>query len=484
VQVASTATASTRSAAIRRELGHPVLDGDGHIVELLPVFLDFVRDHGHGDLADRLVRRRAIEDLSLDDRRAGGILPHSWHVPASTEYYATITSPQRYHDRLFEEAGIDFAILYPTMGISFLQLLDDEQRITLCRLYNELMVEQYRPFADRFTVAALIPMNTPAEALAALDHAVDLGSKVGLIASHVHRPLPGQPLTTHDDFADIRVAEWETRGWVDTFGLDSAHDYDPVWARAIDLEMPLAAHTAGIGASDRASISNFVFNQIGHFAASGGALAKSLFLGGVPARFPRLRLALLEGGAAVGTQIYVSLVDTWKKRGGAAIERLDPRRLDSARVAELLVEHDPSLARYAPEQLVGHAGMTRARDDFAGARLTSVEDIRDQFCTAFAWGCEADDPLTGVAFDRRVTPLGATVPAFFASDLGHWDVPEFDEPLEEAYELVERGILDLDQLRDFLFVNPVRFYGSLNPDFFGGTAIEREAAALLRGDGA
>ncbi len=123
--------------------------------------------------------------------------------------------------------------------------------------------------------------------------------------------------------------------------------------------------------------------------------------------------------------------------------------------------------------------MTRVHDDFADAKITSVEDVRDRFCTNFAWGCEADDPLTGLAFDTRVTPLGATVPAFFASDLGHWDVPRFDEPLEEAYELLERGILDVDQLRDFLFVNPVRFYGSFNPSFFAGTSIEQQAAEIL-----
>ena len=120
---------------------------------------------------------------------------------------------------------------------------------------------------------------------------------------------------------------------------------------------------------------------------------------------------------------------------------------------KLLVEDDPALARYSAEQLIGARGrMTRVRDDFAAAEITSVEDIRDRFCTPFAWGCEADDPLVGIAFDQRVSPLGALVPAFFASDLGHWDVPEFDEPLEEAFELVERGILDADQLRDFLFV--------------------------------
>jgi hypothetical protein len=353
--------------------------------------------------------------------------------------------------------------------------------VTLCRLYNEFVDEMYRPYRDRFAVAALVPMNTPGEAVAALEHAHGLGAKIGLIASHVHRPAPGADWPAEDAWADVRVPEWETRGWVDTFGIDSPYDYDPVWAKAIELGLPLAAHTAGIGASDRASVSNFVFNQIGHFAAAGGALAKSLFLGGVTTRFPRLRLALLEGGAAVGVQIYVSLVANWCKRGGAAIAALNPDNLDKELLIKLLVENDPDLARYTPEQLAGPQGrMTRARDDFAAVDLTSVEDIRDRFCTNFFWGCEADDPLVGIAFDPRVTPLGALVPAFFASDLGHWDVPEFDEPLEEAFELVEHGILDSDQLRDFLFGNPVRFYGSLNPEFFAGTAIEREAAEALR----
>ena len=80
--------------------------------------------------------------------------------------------------------------------------------------------------------------------------------------------------------------------------------------------MPLAAHTAGIGFSDRASVTNFVYNQIGHFSASAAALAKSLFLGGVTRRFPELRVALLEGGAAVGVETFLGLASTWQKRGG------------------------------------------------------------------------------------------------------------------------------------------------------------------------
>jgi predicted TIM-barrel fold metal-dependent hydrolase len=461
-----------------------VLDGDGHIVELLPVFADFVGDHGCGELIENMrpqdSRGRGILDLSPEERRQGGVIPYSWHVPATTEYYATVTSPARYHERL-GEAGIDYAVLYPTMGISLLQVLAHDRRVTLCRLFNEFMAEQYRPYGDRFTVAALIPMNTPEEAVSALVHAKGLGAKVGLIASHVHRPVSGETWPPDDAWASLRVPEWETKGWVDTFGVDSLYDYDPVWAKAIELGLPLSAHTAGIGFSDRASVTNFVYNQIGHFAAAGGALAKSLFLGGVTRRFPQLRVALLEGGAAVGVEIFIALVSVWKKRGGPAIARLNPDNLDRELLAKLLVESDSRLSRYSADQLITQgAGVKEARDDFAAAELTSEEDIRDRFCTNFYWGCEADDPLVGLAFDSRVTPLGARVPAFFASDLGHWDVPEFDEPLEEAYELIEHGILDADQFRDFVFSNPVRFYGSLNPEFFAGTTIEREAAALLR----
>jgi predicted TIM-barrel fold metal-dependent hydrolase len=476
-----TQTTQSKAVRLREELGYPVLDGDGHIVELMAEFLDFVRDHGQEKLLQggMLGRRRAVEDLTLEERRRGGILPNSWHVPASTEYYATVTSPKRYHERL-PEAGIDFAVLYPSFGNPLMQLQDEEQRVGLCRLYNEFVNELYAPYQDRFTVASLVPMHTPEEGVASLEHIKSLGAKVALMPSHIHRDASGSPLPD-DEWSDVRIPQWDTRGWLDTFGVDSIHDYDPVWSKAIELQLPMAAHTAGIGNSDHASISNFVYNQIGHFAAAGAALAKSLFLDGVTTRFPDFRLALQEGGVAIGVQVYISLVANWQKRSGEAIKGLNPENLDKERLVELMVESEPHRAKYTPQQLTGQLGgtMTRVRDDYEKADIHSVEDIRDRFVDNFVWGCEADDPLVGVSFDSRITPLGAQVPAIFASDLGHWDVPEFDEPLEEAYELVEKGILDETQLRTFLFENPLRFYGSLNPDFFKGTVLEQAAAAEL-----
>ena len=87
--MAQSTQAQTRSARLRVELGHPVLDGDGHIVELMAVFIDYVRDHGHGKLLSGFLNRpRAIEDLTMEERRAGGVLPNSWHVPSKADYYA------------------------------------------------------------------------------------------------------------------------------------------------------------------------------------------------------------------------------------------------------------------------------------------------------------------------------------------------------------------------------------------------------------
>jgi hypothetical protein len=38
--------ASSKSAAVRARLNHPVIDSDGHTVEFEPAFLDYLRQTG------------------------------------------------------------------------------------------------------------------------------------------------------------------------------------------------------------------------------------------------------------------------------------------------------------------------------------------------------------------------------------------------------------------------------------------------------
>jgi hypothetical protein len=65
------------------------------------------------------------------------------------------------------------------------------------------------------------------------------------------------------------------------------------------------------------------------------------------------------------------------------------------------------------------------------------------------------------------------------SDIAHWDVPDMAEVLEEAWELVDRELIDAAGFEKFTFTNPVRFYTGTNPGFFKGTVVESAVDSLL-----
>ena len=73
----------------------------------------------------------------------------------------------------------------------------------------------------------------------------------------------------------------------------------------------------------------------------------------------------------------------------------------------------------------------------------------------------------------------ARLNAIYGSDLGHFDLPDMRDAAYEAWELVEDGVINEAEFRDFVFANPVRLHGGMNPDFFKGTAVEHEAATVL-----
>ena len=86
--------------------------------------------------------------------------------------------------------------------------------------------------------------------------------------------------------------------------------------------------------------------------------------------------------------------------------------------------------------------------------------------------------MNATAFGRG-NPFGAKLNAIYSSDIGHFDVIDFRDPLPEAYELVEDGHITEDNFRDFVFANSVRLWGTQNPNFFDGTVVARAAAEEL-----
>src|SRR5262249_57829801 len=118
--------------------------------------------------------------------------------------------------------------------------------------------------------------------------------------------------------------------------------------------------------------------------------------------------------------------------------------------------------------------------DYIHCHITQKQDWIDLYATPYYFGCEADDRMNAVAFGKAM-PLGARINAIYSSDIGHFDVVDMRDPLPEAFELVEDGLITEGDFRDFVFANAVRLWGTQNPRFFEGTAGPKEAGGWLKG---
>ena len=89
-----------------------------------------------------------------------------------------------------DEIGLDFTVLYPTLGLSFPHIENAELRQATCRALNKFCADYFCEYADRMTPAAVIPMHTPQEAIEELEYvARELGFKAIMMAGHVQRPI-------------------------------------------------------------------------------------------------------------------------------------------------------------------------------------------------------------------------------------------------------------------------------------------------------
>ncbi len=473
------------SLDIRRGLGHPVVDIDGHMAEHLPTLAPYLEQEGLS--IDHPSFRRLVPPYGGTDRswheqtkeeRSATRTPRGpwWSAPAAqTIDLATALFPELLYERL-DEIGIDFGVVYPSLGLVFLHTADDQYRRGTCRALNRANAERFAPLADRLTPVAAIPMHTPEEAVAELDYAVGvLGMKAVLCAGYVQRPFAALA------DADPEISRYAF--WLDQFGIDSAYDYDPVWARATELGVSIAFHSGFIGMTPYRSPSSYVFNHLSMLAEGQQSLAKSLFLGGVTRRFPDLNFVFLEGGVSWAAALFSDLVGHWEKRNLSALRRhLDPALIDRELMLELMVRYGKDVPRLANDPTRRPAEAEDTLDEWAACGIASAEDIASLFADRFYFGCEADDPLTSMAFNTRVNPFGRELKAMMGSDIAHWDVPDVTEVLEEAHEMVDHGWIDQAAFEKFVFTNPVRFYTETNPAFFKGTVVEAAVDELLAGD--
>lgn len=472
------------AAKVREQLKHPIIDGDGHFVEVGPILDDELAAHLE-DVGGKGLRDKYIASGSrpfntanvLAGRDSPAVKQEMRAAPSwwgwqtkNTLDRATSHLPKLTYNRM-DEMGIDFMMMYPSTVLGLIHS-EGEMGAAVARAANKYLAGLFKPYRDRIAVGAIIPMDTPQLAIAELEYAVkELGAKSVVIAGYAKRKLGDKPANGPQPI------------WADHYGIDSYYDYDPFWKRCVELKVAPVSHSSHMHLRVSRSTSNYVFNHIGCLGTSHESLCKSLFMSGVTRRFPTLRVGFLEGGVSWACQLYSDLIGHWSKRNAESILELDPDRLDVPKMMGYFKEYGDETMVKQLDRLRDFFSAPAARpeqlDDFSRVLIKQAQDIRDLFVPNFYFGCEADDPMVTWAFNDKVNPMHAKLHAMFGSDIAHWDVVDMTEPVEEAWEMVEHGNLTEDNFRDFTFMNPLRLHGGMNPDVFKGTVIEKAAAEAI-----
>ena len=171
--------------------------------------------------------------------------------------------------------GVSAEVLYPTHGLKSLSLDDPELEEACARVYNDWLIEYCQAAPDRLIGLAMLSMYNVEGAVQELERC----RKAGLLGSVIWQvPPPELPFT--------------------------ADHYNPFWAAAQELEMPVSLHIlSGHGYSKSRAFAtqqagdrgiNQERNSVNHKLFQAIDALYDLIFSGVLERFPRLKLVMVE----------------------------------------------------------------------------------------------------------------------------------------------------------------------------------------------
>ncbi len=241
---------------------YSVFDADGHVYELDHELVDYLDPPYQG-------RRELLRNpffpagdgwhrMALSLARGGGLVSGEITV-------------QKWVGAL-DQAGMEGSVLYATSGLAIGLIRDTGWAVALARGYNNWLSECLLKKSPRLKGMAVLPMQSPSDAVDELRRAVTQLGMVGGI-------LPG--------------------GGLRSFLGDSS--YFPVYEAAQELDTVLTVHTAfpqkglafDLDQLDRLTDLRCLLHPVGQMTQM-----TNMMFSGVFDRYPRLRVAFLEAGSA------------------------------------------------------------------------------------------------------------------------------------------------------------------------------------------
>ena len=471
---------SSTDRSLRDELGiaHPIIDMDGHVVELFQATVPYLREALGPALFTRYIEREHAllyagrTPAPLSERIRTRVPQRGWwtqHTKVTAER-AIPMFPRMLYEQM-TSFGLDYAVLYPTNALTICSIDEPEVRQGLCRGYNDYFAAVYAPFADRMTAAGVVPMHDPVEAIAELEHCKSIGLKTvalpegccGRSSNHVSRPHVGctrtRPIGSTSS-GSIRATTTTVSGSAPpTSASRSLSTAVSVRARVCARPSPTSRTTTSACSCSRCIRCARRSSWGRHQAV------------------PTLPFAFLECGVSWAVPLLADMTEHWEKRRPSTMGDFDPEALN---LAELVAYAD----RYGGDLSPGSEVSIREalldtpifseppdeRDDWSQVDAHSRTELAQRFGQSFYFGCEADDRTVSLASSRR-NGLGVDLNATLGSDIGHWDVAHADHVVPEAWELVTSGLMTEEEFRRFTYDNARRFLTTSAPDFFEGTVL-------------
>src|SRR6188768_1321992 len=145
-------------------------------MEPIPIFLEYLSQVGGAGSVDQIrtlwQRNQSWYSASWLERQHKRLRRTIWWgVTSNTLDKATAMLPALLNERL-PELGIDFALIYPSFGLSINGMSEVDLHRAAVRAYNMMTADMFAPYNARFAPVAIIPSITPDEALDELDYAV------------------------------------------------------------------------------------------------------------------------------------------------------------------------------------------------------------------------------------------------------------------------------------------------------------------------
>jgi predicted TIM-barrel fold metal-dependent hydrolase len=266
----------------------PVVDADGHILEPPDLWEKYLEGKYQPRAIKVVKNDKGLECLQYDGKLSeraqpgflaalGGMGRGQDELRPSPERTYVGCAPfgsmdARERVELLDREGLDKAVLYPTLGILWESEVEDvELSQAYCRAYNRWIADFCRPYKDRIVPIAHLSLGDPIAAAAELERAVKDGCRGAFVAPFtITRKPHGHP------------------------------DHDPVFAKAEELDVPLAVHPtfeprfgrARFHGMERMPLLGVMASQILQQPLT------TFFQFGVFDKFPKLRVVILESGSS------------------------------------------------------------------------------------------------------------------------------------------------------------------------------------------